>query len=223
MVFTGRCKRCKIRFKSVHWWYYQEQEELIAYIPGWSSCDQEDIEGSTQQYTKSGVAKHLGVAVIQQQNGFLGHNSLTLLAKWVIKLWRYGFSAGVFARILIFEVKPQEDHTFEVEPHGNVDHVAGSQEVQTQNLIYYHLAHDREQHSTHELFSYREDSNEAAFVVAEAEKIYAHESLTFNNTVACEVISKWRAGLKGDMDAQSDMYVLSNGCKKCSDDSDGYY
>ncbi|GKB91771.1 hypothetical protein Tco_0964043 [Tanacetum coccineum] len=73
-----------------------------------------------------------------------------------------------------FEVEPQEDHTFEVEPHGNVDH---------------------------ELFSYREDSNEAAFVVAAMEKIYAHESLTFNNTVACEVISKWKAGLKDDMDA----------------------
>nr|GEY79344.1 zinc finger, CCHC-type [Tanacetum cinerariifolium] len=30
-------------------------------------------------------------------------------------------------------------------------------------------------------------------------------------------------GLKDDMDAQSDVYVLSNGCRKCSDDSDGYY
>ncbi|GKC69304.1 hypothetical protein Tco_1115187 [Tanacetum coccineum] len=97
-----------------------------------------------------------------------------------------------------FEVEPQEDHTFEVEPHGNVDHLAGSQE-------------------------YRKDSNEAAFAVAVVEKIYAHESLTFNDTVACEVISKWKAGLKDDMDARSDVYVLSNGCKKCSDDSDGYY
>ncbi|GKA41258.1 hypothetical protein Tco_0733851 [Tanacetum coccineum] len=34
-----------------------------------------------------------------------------------------------------FEVEPQEDHTFKVEPHGNVDHVVGSQEVQTQDLI----------------------------------------------------------------------------------------
>nr|GEW39928.1 zinc finger, CCHC-type [Tanacetum cinerariifolium] len=86
----------------------------------------------------------------------------------------------------------------------------GSGEVQTQDLIYYHLASDREQHSTHELFSYREDINEAAFAVAEAKKIYAHESLTFNNTVACEVISKWKTGLEDDMDAQSDVYVLSN-------------
>ncbi|GJY00126.1 hypothetical protein Tco_0357144 [Tanacetum coccineum] len=122
-----------------------------------------------------------------------------------------------------FKVEPQEDHTFKVEPHGNVDHVAGSQEVQTQDLIYYHLACDMEQHSTPELFSYREDSNEAIFVVATVDKIYAHESLTFNNTVAYKVISKWKAGLKDDMDARSDVYVLSNGCRKCSDDSDGYY
>ncbi|GKE89538.1 hypothetical protein Tco_1567013, partial [Tanacetum coccineum] len=50
-----------------------------------------------------------------------------------------------------------------------------------------------------------EDSNEAAFVVAIVEKIYAHESLTFNDTVACEVISKWKARLKDNMDARSDV------------------
>ncbi|GJS02149.1 hypothetical protein Tco_0318657 [Tanacetum coccineum] len=94
-----------------------------------------------------------------------------------------------------FEVEPLGDHTYE-------------------------LARDREQHLACELFRYREDSNEAAFAVAAVEKIYAHESLTFNNTVACEVISKWKAGLKDDMNARSDVYVLSNddmvfscGCK----------
>ncbi|GKE30288.1 zinc finger, CCHC-type containing protein, partial [Tanacetum coccineum] len=116
-----------------------------------------------------------------------------------------------------------EDHTFEVEPHGNVDHVVGSQEVQTQDLIYYHSARDREQHLAWELFSYKEDNNEATFAVAAVDKIYAHDSLTFNNTVAYEVISKWKAGLKDDIDARSDVYVLSNGCRKCSDESDDYY
>ncbi|GKF53378.1 hypothetical protein Tco_0160288, partial [Tanacetum coccineum] len=70
---------------------------------------------------------------------------------------------------------------------------------------------------------YREDSNETAFVVATVDMIYAHELLTFNNKVACEVVFKWEAGLKDDMEARSDVYVLSNGCKKCSDDNDGYY
>ncbi|GKA36623.1 hypothetical protein Tco_0723188 [Tanacetum coccineum] len=84
----------------------------------------------------------------------------------------------------------------------------------------YQLARDREQHLAYELFRYREDSNEAAFVVVAVDKIYAYESLTFNDTVACEVISRWKVGLKEDMDVWSDVYVLSNngivfscGCK----------
>nr|GEY17433.1 zinc finger, CCHC-type [Tanacetum cinerariifolium] len=97
-----------------------------------------------------------------------------------------------------FEVKPLGDHTFEVEPQENVDQRAGYKK-------------------------YREYSNEAAFVVGVAEKIYPHESLTFNNTFACEVIPKWKAGLKEDMNVRLDVYVLSNGYRKSSDDSDGYY
>nr|GEW49515.1 zinc finger, CCHC-type [Tanacetum cinerariifolium] len=104
-----------------------------------------------------------------------------------------------------FEVEPQKDRTFEVESRGNIDHVVGSYKVQTQDLMDYHSARDREQHSARELFRYREDSNEAAFAVAAEDKIYAHESLTFHDTVACEVISKWKAGLKEDMDARSDV------------------
>ncbi|GJS16443.1 hypothetical protein Tco_0410915 [Tanacetum coccineum] len=122
------------------------------------------LGGSTQQCMKSRVAKHLGVAGIQQHNGLVKETNVTLLAK----------------------------------------------EVQTQDLIYFHLARNREQHSTHKLFSYREDSNEAAFAVAKAEKIYAHESLTFNNTIVYEVISKWKAGLKDDIDARYDMVFLAD-------------
>ncbi|GJY90639.1 hypothetical protein Tco_0505835, partial [Tanacetum coccineum] len=36
-------------------------------------------------------------------------------------------------------------------------------------------------------------------------------------------ISKWKAELKDDMNARSDVYVLSNGCRKCSDDNNVYY
>ncbi|GKG29837.1 hypothetical protein Tco_0419735, partial [Tanacetum coccineum] len=113
-----------------------------------------------------------------------------------------------------FEVEPLGGHTFEMKPQENVDQGAGLQEVQTQDLIDYQLARDRDQHLACELFGYRKDSNEAAFAVTVMEKIYAHESLTFNNTVACEVISKWNAGLKDDMDDQSDVHVLSNGYRK---------
>nr|GEW52030.1 zinc finger, CCHC-type [Tanacetum cinerariifolium] len=117
-----------------------------------------------------------------------------------------------------FEVEPLGDHTFQVKPQENIDQGSGLQEVKTQDLIDYQLARDKEQHLACKLFRYREDINEAAFAVAAVEKIYAHESLTFNNTVACEVIPKWKAGLKDDMDARSDVYVLSNSCRKCSND-----
>ncbi|GKB86099.1 hypothetical protein Tco_0958371 [Tanacetum coccineum] len=109
-----------------------------------------------------------------------------------------------------FEMEPQEDHIFEVESHGNVDHVAGSHEIQTQDLMDYHSAREGEQHSRRELFGYREDNNEAAFAVAVMDKINVHESLTFNYTVACEVIFKWKAGLKEDMDARSDVDQSGN-------------
>nr|GEW32089.1 retrovirus-related Pol polyprotein from transposon TNT 1-94 [Tanacetum cinerariifolium] len=66
-----------------------------------------------------------------------------------------------------FEVEPLEDHTFEVEPYANVDHI----------------------------------------VVVTVDKIYAHDSLTFNNIGACEVISKWKARLKDDTDARSDVEI----------------
>ncbi|GKA83878.1 hypothetical protein Tco_0805473, partial [Tanacetum coccineum] len=104
-----------------------------------------------------------------------------------------------------FEVEPREDHAFEVERLRN-------------------FARDKEQHSAHELFRYIEDINEAAFAVATVEKIYAHESsLNFNDTITCEVISIRKDGLKENMDARSDVYVLSNGCKECSNDINDYY
>ncbi|GJV22828.1 zinc finger, CCHC-type containing protein [Tanacetum coccineum] len=85
--------------------------------------------------------------------------------------------------------------------------VVGSHETQTQDLIEYHLARDREQHSARELFGYREDNNEVAFVVVAVYKICAYESLTFNDIVAYEVISKWKAGLKENMDARLDAEI----------------
>ncbi|GJY47258.1 zinc finger, CCHC-type containing protein [Tanacetum coccineum] len=149
---------------------------------------------STQQCTKSGVAKHLGVAGLQQQNGLVKETNVTLLAK-VVLYRNMGFNeSGEYKKTFIgsgvgtgsmqvlqgdeFEVEPQDGHTFEVEPHGNVDHVVGSQEVQTQDLIYYHPARDREQHSVWELFSIEKTVMRFAFVSCAVEKIYANESLT---------------------------------------------
>ncbi|GKD84495.1 hypothetical protein Tco_1355649, partial [Tanacetum coccineum] len=191
---------------------------------------------STQQYTKSGVAKHLGVAGLQQKNGLVKETNVTLLAKrlktpidmleffvWLasikqgmlepvkVKCIFLGYRKGIVGNKLwrcCVDLSLRWN-SFEVEPQENADQGAGLQEVQTQDLMDYQLARDREQHLACELFGYREDSNEAAFAVAAVEKIYAHESLTFNDTVACEVISKWKTGLKDDMDARSDAEILA--------------
>nr|GEU40942.1 hypothetical protein [Tanacetum cinerariifolium] len=150
------------------------RKQLGEYKIGWKiktgnvldSCNQR----STQQCMKSGVAEHLGVARIQQQNRLIEDTNVTLLPKGTRSLSSaIGFKTpidmlGFFGRLAsikqgmlepvkvkcIFlgyhkgivgnkalkvriqcrcEVEPQEDHTFEVEPHENVDHVARSHEV----------------------------------------------------------------------------------------------
>ncbi|GJV56671.1 hypothetical protein Tco_1457676 [Tanacetum coccineum] len=188
------------------------KEQKKEYQTGWNikmgnvldSCNQRSI----QHCMKSGVAKHLVVAGIQQQNGLVNETNMTLLAKVVLYKNMSFNESGEYKKTMIgsgvgtgstqvlhgfeFEVEPLGDHTFEVEPQDNVDQGA-------------------------------EDSDEASFAVAAVKKSYVHKSLTFNNTIACKVISKWKAGLKDDMYARSDVYVLSNGCRKCNDDSDGYY
>ncbi|GJX48306.1 hypothetical protein Tco_0273496, partial [Tanacetum coccineum] len=189
---------------------------------------------STQQCMKSGVAKHLGVSGLSKvfwaedttMSTYLVNRSPSSVIGFKTPIdmlgffgWLASIKQGMLEPVVLYRnMGFNESGEYKKTFIGSG--VAGLQEVQTQDLIYYHPARDREQHSAWELFSYREDSNEAAFTVAKAEKIYAHESLTFNNTVACEVISQWKAGLKDDMDARSDVYVLSNGYRKCSDDND---
>ncbi|GJW43704.1 hypothetical protein Tco_0072503 [Tanacetum coccineum] len=171
----------------------KEQEK--EYQTGWKiktgnvldSCNQRP----TQQCMKSVIAKHLGVARIHQQNGLVDETNVTLFAK-VVLYRNMGFNeSGEYKKTSIasgvgrgsmhvlhvfeFEVEPLRDHTFEVEPQENVDQGAGLQEVQTQDLMDYQLARDRDQHLACELFRHREDSNEAAFAVDAVEKNYAHE------------------------------------------------
>ncbi|GJT66794.1 zinc finger, CCHC-type containing protein [Tanacetum coccineum] len=117
----------------------QEKE----YHTGWKikmsnaldSCNQR----STQQCMKSEVAKHLGVAWIQQQNVEDTTKSTYLVNRSPLSAIGFKKSIDMLGALHGFK--------FEVEPHGNVDHVVGSQEVQTQDLIYYHSTRDTEQHS----------------------------------------------------------------------------
>ncbi|GKB80036.1 zinc finger, CCHC-type containing protein [Tanacetum coccineum] len=262
----------------------KEQEK--EYQTGWKiktgnvldSCNQR----STQQCMKSGVAKHLGVAGIQQQNGLVDETNVTLFAKvrcfliqsglskvfwaedttrstylvnrspssaigfkkpidmlgffgWLAsikqgmlepvkvkciflgyhksivgnKLWRLDdvTSKVVLYRNMGFNESGEYKKTF-------IGSGVGTGSIQVLHGFEFEVEllgdHTFKVEPQENVNQGAEDSNEAAFAVAAVEKIYAHESLTFNNTVACEVISKWKAGLKDDMDARSNVYVLSN-------------
>nr|GEZ48837.1 zinc finger, CCHC-type [Tanacetum cinerariifolium] len=176
------------------------------------------------------VTRHVGVSGIHQKNGLVEETNMTLIAKSpssaigfktpIDMLWFFGWLASIkkcLNQVVLYK-------NMDFNKSGKYKKIligfggASLQEVQNQDLMDYQLACDREKHSSCELFKYREDNNETAFAVVDAEKIYVHESLTFNYTFACEVISKWKAGLKEVMDALSDAYVLNGmvfscGCK----------
>ncbi|GKE22798.1 hypothetical protein Tco_1434310 [Tanacetum coccineum] len=55
------------------------------------------------------------------------------------------------------------------------------------------------------------------------DNMYILKSLTLNGTIACEVIFKWKAGLKEEMDTRLDLFLLSNGYRNSSNDNNDYY
>nr|GEV49432.1 zinc finger, CCHC-type [Tanacetum cinerariifolium] len=142
---------------------------------------------STQQCVKSGVAKHLGVAGIQQQNGLVDETNVTLFAKVHCFLIRSDMSKVFWAEdttrsTYLVNRSPSLAIGFKKPIDMNTCFNKSGKYKKT--FISSGVARDREQYLVCELFGYREDSNGATFAVAAVEKIYAHESLTFNNTVA---------------------------------------
>ncbi|GJX02416.1 hypothetical protein Tco_0186329 [Tanacetum coccineum] len=96
--------------------------------------------------------------------GWLASIKQRMLEPVKVKYIYFGYHKGIVGNKLLrlddvtsevlqgvkFKVEQLEDHTFEVEPQGNVGHVASSPEVQTQDLMDYYSASDREQHLVHE-------------------------------------------------------------------------
>nr|GEW56611.1 zinc finger, CCHC-type [Tanacetum cinerariifolium] len=228
-------------------------KQLVEYQTGWKintsnvldSCNQR----STQQCTKSGVAKHLGVAGLQQQNGLVKETNMTLLAKTPIDMFAFfGWLASIEHAMLepvkvkcIFlgfhesivgnKLLRLDDVTSMVVLYRNMGFNESGEYKKTfigfgvgtcSMQVLHKFEFEVEPLGDH-TFEVEPQENVDQGAVAAVEKIYAHESLTFNNTVACGLISKWKVELKDDMDARSDVYVLSNGYRKCSDDNNGYY
>ncbi|GKC01083.1 zinc finger, CCHC-type containing protein [Tanacetum coccineum] len=181
---------------------------------------------------KSGVVKHLGVPVIQQQNGLVKETNMTLLAKVRCFLIQSGLSKVFWAEYTTMSTylmnrSPLSAIGFKT-PEDMLDDVT-SKVVLNRNMSFNEsgeynktfigygvdtgsaqvlqgVEFEVEPQEAH-TFEVEPHVNFDHVAVAAVEKIYAHESLTLNNTVACEVIFKWKAGLKDDMDAQSDMYL----------------
>nr|GEZ12717.1 zinc finger, CCHC-type [Tanacetum cinerariifolium] len=69
----------------------------------------------------------------------------------------------------------------------------------------------------------RGDNNTTALRVIAVIEEYAHESLTFRDAVACEVIFNWISVMKEDMDTRSSMCMPPKGLRQRSDDNNIYY
>ncbi|GKB98291.1 retrotransposon protein, putative, ty1-copia subclass [Tanacetum coccineum] len=72
---------------------------------------------------------------------------------------------------------------------------------QTLDLTHYQLDRDREPRSRTKPLRFQDESNMAAYAFVAAEEEDTHESLTYQEAVACEDSSKWKAAMKEEMDS----------------------
>ncbi|GJV75109.1 zinc finger MYM-type protein 1-like protein [Tanacetum coccineum] len=81
------------------------------------------------------------------------------------------------------------------------DEDAGDHETdQTPDLTDYQLARDRERRTRTKPLRFQDESNMAAYAFVAAEEEYTHEPLTYQETVAYEDSSKWKAAMEEEMD-----------------------
>nr|GFA55509.1 retrovirus-related Pol polyprotein from transposon TNT 1-94 [Tanacetum cinerariifolium] len=144
---------------------------------------------STQQCTKSGVAKHLGVAVIQQQNGLVKETNVTLLAKVHCFLIQSGLSKVLWAEDTTMStylvnkqwmLRPVKVNCIFLGYHKSIvgNKLWRLDDVTSKVVLYRNMCFNESGKYKKTFIGFG--------VVAVVEKIYAHESLTFNNTVACK-------------------------------------
>ncbi|GJV76738.1 retrotransposon protein, putative, ty1-copia subclass [Tanacetum coccineum] len=94
---------------------------------------------------------------------------------------------------------PEED---QIDQEDGDDEDAGDHETdQTPDLTDYQLARDRERRTRTKPLRFRDESNMAAYAFAAAEEEDTHEPLTYQEAVACEDSSKWKAAMEEEMDS----------------------
>ncbi|GJU77961.1 zinc finger, CCHC-type containing protein [Tanacetum coccineum] len=136
---------------------------------------------------ESGIARHLIVSETPQQNGIAERMNRTLMDKVEVELQRLN------------------NHTLEedqIDQEDGDDEDAWDHETdQTPDLTDYQLARDRERRTRMKPLRFQDESNMAAYAFAAAEEEDTHEPLTYQEAVACEDNSKWKAAMEEEMDS----------------------
>ncbi|GKE70209.1 retrovirus-related pol polyprotein from transposon TNT 1-94 [Tanacetum coccineum] len=136
---------------------------------------------------ESGIARHLTIVVMLQQNGVAECMNRTLMDKVEVELQRLNNHT------------PEQDQT---DQEDGDDEDAGDQETdQPPDLTDYQLARDREPRTRTKPLRFRDESNLAAYAFVAAEEEDTHEPLTYQEADACEDSSKWKVAMKEEMDS----------------------
>ncbi|GKB01229.1 hypothetical protein Tco_0829273 [Tanacetum coccineum] len=182
-------------------------------------------ESQNMKTSESGLVRRL-----LRSHGRIGVAVLVVLERQV----RFSFVLG-FKKSDYLEYKESNNHAAVVQRKLEVKQLEGK--TNTDSLVNKQVHHgenvravimktgvlSEEGAEGYDAERYRGDSNMAALGVAAVIKEYAHESLTFRDAVACEVISKWIYVMKEDMDTRPSMCMLSNDFRRSSDDSNILY
>nr|GEV54353.1 retrotransposon protein, putative, Ty1-copia subclass [Tanacetum cinerariifolium] len=170
---------------------------------GFEFCNRE----FKQLCIESGIARNLTVAEKPQQNGLAERMNRTLIDK------DSGAGADKSIEELQVEVELQRlnNHTLEEDQTNNEDQTdqddsddedAGDQEIdQPPDLTDYQLVRDREPRIRTKPLRFRDESNMAAYAFAAVEEEDTYEPLTYQEAVACEDSSKWKAAIKEEMNS----------------------
>ncbi|GJR74604.1 retrotransposon protein, putative, ty1-copia subclass [Tanacetum coccineum] len=93
---------------------------------------------------------------------------------------------------------PEEDHT---DQEDSDDENSGDQETnQAHDLTDYQLVQDREPRARTKPLRFQDESNMTAYAFAAVEEEDTHEPLTYQEAVACEDCSKWKAAMEEEME-----------------------
>nr|GFA46938.1 hypothetical protein [Tanacetum cinerariifolium] len=143
---------------------------------------------------ESGIARHLTVAGTPQQNGLAERMNITLIDKVRCLLIQSGLPKTFWAKATCTTAYLiNRSPSIAIEKKTPMEMWSGHPN--------YQLARDREPKTRMKPLRFRDESNMSAYAFAAAEEEDTHEPLTYQEAVACEDSSKWKAAMKEKMDS----------------------